>query len=174
MFGLGVQRKTVYILFTLVGISAGVLTFLVVLTFSGRAPGVYSTGDPAEVPVMSGGECLSVTQDRETLPQVNRVPCQTAASVYRVIDRVGESAKCANDSDAQYKLQETFLCLDYDWDRTNCIAIYSERPFKEQCGHSAQSFRPEMIVVGGSDVSYCKARGISHPVRKYTVCLTDK
>lgn len=171
MLGLGDKGGKLYFLLVFTAVALMAMMFLVMFTL--HAPAVYAVNDPAEIPGVADGECLSVSQDRTNVPQIDRVPCQTAASVYRVIDRVGDPGKCVSDSDAQYKLRETFLCLDYDWDRTNCIAIYAERPFKEQCGRSLQSLRPEMIVVGGRDVSYCKNTGISHPVRKYTVCLTD-
>lgn len=175
------NKKFVYVLAAMVLVAAAAATWASSYMSHHLQPAIFSSKNFSQIgnEAPSGQavtDCIaSLTQEN---PQVVAVPCGSVDSTYRIVQRVANSRECPADSDLKYSWQSKpvagALCLDYDWASDTCIRIESDYAAKENCPTGSaptnRSVRPELVIIGTSDLKYCRIGGVPHPVRKFTVC----
>jgi outer membrane murein-binding lipoprotein Lpp len=102
------------------------------------------------------------------------------ASAYRVTQVVSMPNECPKDSDqVSYRgeaAKGTFyaVCLDIDWRPKKCVSTAGEVATVGPCRPGDETFvQPVRVLFEQTSVERCgeKARGISHPVRRFVVCV---
>jgi hypothetical protein len=85
------------------------------------------------------------------------------------------ASECVDDVDVRYSMvangNAMTLCLDYDWAAGQCITITAQYAAKSECTTKPGNVRPQIVVSGAVDSSYCESGGVVHPVRKFTMCV---
>jgi hypothetical protein len=124
------------------------------------------------------GDCVQLggTNDNAT---IEKQPCGSRNSNYKVIGKAPTTAQCPSDSDYYYYetlggVEQGALCLDRDWVVGGCMDIGGDLTQRIDCGVPAsKGVRVLNILPNADTVDACADGdgGIVYDQRHYVVCL---